>query len=143
MPDGSRFATLHLAISDATGDSAIFEYLGRQTDRSPRPQLPGYDQFTGIRPATRAERILEKHRGHHLPAGYQPGRRQVRPGLVLRERPFRKPTTSESPPQAYSALSVILLFLMAYPLPNFRKFPPHNGERYRIVRICSTSSNQV
>ena len=23
---------------------------------------------------------------------------------------------------------------MAYPLPNFRKFPPHNGERYRIVR---------
>lgn len=28
MPDGSRFATLHLAISDATGDSAIFEYLG-------------------------------------------------------------------------------------------------------------------
>ncbi len=27
MPDGSRLATLHLAISDATGDSAIFEYI--------------------------------------------------------------------------------------------------------------------
>ncbi|WAW09433.1 linear amide C-N hydrolase [Oxalobacter vibrioformis] len=27
LPDGSRFATLHLSISDATGDSAIFEYI--------------------------------------------------------------------------------------------------------------------
>lgn len=27
MPDGSRFATLHLSISDATGDNAIFEYV--------------------------------------------------------------------------------------------------------------------
>ena len=26
MPDGSRLATLHLSISDATGDCAIFEY---------------------------------------------------------------------------------------------------------------------
>ena len=28
MPDGSRLATLHLSISDASGDCAIFEYLG-------------------------------------------------------------------------------------------------------------------
>lgn len=28
MPDGSRLATLHLSVSDATGDSAIFEYAG-------------------------------------------------------------------------------------------------------------------
>jgi len=28
MPDGSRMATLHLSISDAGGDSAIFEYIG-------------------------------------------------------------------------------------------------------------------
>lgn len=28
MPDGSRMASFHLAISDGTGDSAIFEYLG-------------------------------------------------------------------------------------------------------------------
>lgn len=27
MPDGSRLATLHLSISDATGDCAIFEYV--------------------------------------------------------------------------------------------------------------------
>lgn len=27
MPDGLRLATLHLAISDATGDNAIFEYI--------------------------------------------------------------------------------------------------------------------
>ena len=28
MPDGSRMATLHLSVSDATGDNAIFEYVG-------------------------------------------------------------------------------------------------------------------
>lgn len=28
MPDGSRLATLHLSISDAEGDNAIFEYVG-------------------------------------------------------------------------------------------------------------------
>lgn len=27
MPDGSRMATLHLSISDVTGDNAIFEYI--------------------------------------------------------------------------------------------------------------------
>ncbi len=27
MPDGSRMATLHLSISDTTGDNAIFEYI--------------------------------------------------------------------------------------------------------------------
>lgn len=27
MPDGTRMATLHLSISDATGDNAIFEYI--------------------------------------------------------------------------------------------------------------------
>ncbi|MDD5361297.1 MAG: linear amide C-N hydrolase [Ignavibacteria bacterium] len=28
LPDGSRLATLHLAISDVSGDNAIFEYIG-------------------------------------------------------------------------------------------------------------------
>lgn len=28
MPDGTRMATLHLSISDETGDNAIFEYIG-------------------------------------------------------------------------------------------------------------------
>lgn len=28
MPDGTRMATLHLSISDADGDNAIFEYIG-------------------------------------------------------------------------------------------------------------------
>lgn len=27
IPDGSRMATLHLSLSDATGDNAIFEYI--------------------------------------------------------------------------------------------------------------------
>jgi len=32
MPDGSRVATLHLSISDATGDNAIFEYVDGKLD---------------------------------------------------------------------------------------------------------------
>lgn len=30
MPDGSRLATLHLSVSDATGGCAIFEYIGKK-----------------------------------------------------------------------------------------------------------------
>lgn len=30
MPGSDRYATLHLSISDATGDNAIFEYIGRK-----------------------------------------------------------------------------------------------------------------
>lgn len=32
MPDGSRMATLHLSLSDATGDNAIFEYVNGKLD---------------------------------------------------------------------------------------------------------------
>jgi len=32
MPDGSRMATLHLSISDASGDNAIFEYINGKLD---------------------------------------------------------------------------------------------------------------
>ncbi len=32
MPDGTRMATLHLSISDATGDNAIFEYVDGKLD---------------------------------------------------------------------------------------------------------------
>ncbi len=50
MPDGSRVATLHLSISDATGDNAIFEYLdGKLTvhhskDYNVMTNSPTYDQ---------------------------------------------------------------------------------------------------
>lgn len=50
MPDGSRVATLHLAISDASGDSAIFEYLnGKLTihhnkDYNVMTNSPTYDK---------------------------------------------------------------------------------------------------
>lgn len=32
MPDGTRMATLHLSISDATGNNAIFEYVDGKLD---------------------------------------------------------------------------------------------------------------
>ena len=40
MPDGSRLATLHLSISDATSDCAIFEYIGGK--------LTVYHDYEGI-----------------------------------------------------------------------------------------------
>lgn len=50
MPDGSRLATLHLSISDATGDCAIFEYIdGKLTvyhnsDYKVMTNAPTYDK---------------------------------------------------------------------------------------------------
>lgn len=50
MPDGSRMATLHLSISDAAGDNAIFEYIDGKLrihhDRSYRVMTnsPVFDQ---------------------------------------------------------------------------------------------------
>ena len=50
MPDGTRMATLHLSISDADGDNAIFEYIGGELkihhDKSyqVRTNSPVFDQ---------------------------------------------------------------------------------------------------
>ncbi|WP_428032712.1 linear amide C-N hydrolase [Ancylobacter sp.] len=50
LPDGSRLATLHMAISDPTGDSAVLEYIGgRQVIYHGRQHQvmtnsPSYDQ---------------------------------------------------------------------------------------------------
>lgn len=50
LPDGSRLATLHMAISDPTGDSAVIEYIGgRQIIHHGRQyqvmtNSPSYDQ---------------------------------------------------------------------------------------------------
>ena len=71
MPDGSRLATLHLSISDATGDCAIFEYTGgKLTVYHSNDQLPYLQQATGTK------RILEINRRIELPARNQPS---VRP----------------------------------------------------------------
>ncbi len=37
-------ANVHLAIEDASGDSAIIEYIGRQAGRAPRQRIPDHDQ---------------------------------------------------------------------------------------------------
>ncbi|MBF0576274.1 linear amide C-N hydrolase [Dysgonomonas sp. GY617] len=50
MPDGSRMATLHLSISDATGDNAIFEYINgklnihHSTEYKVMTNSPTYDK---------------------------------------------------------------------------------------------------
>lgn len=108
MPDGSRFATLHLAISDATGDSAIFEYLGGKLtvhhDRS-------YQVMTNS-PVFDQQLALNEYWKNIGGTTFLPGTNRAADRFVrassLRERRSRKPTTSESPPQAYSALSVTL-----------------------------------
>ena len=50
MPDGTRMATLHLSISDATGDNAIFEYIDGKLNIHNKPSYqvmtnsPVFDQ---------------------------------------------------------------------------------------------------
>lgn len=54
MPDGSRLATLHLSISDAEGDNAIFEYTNgkleifHSKDYNVMTNSPTYDQQIAI-----------------------------------------------------------------------------------------------
>ena len=43
-----RAGHVHLSISDASGDSAIFEYIERQAGDPPRPRVPGDDQLARL-----------------------------------------------------------------------------------------------
>ena len=140
MPDGSRLATLHLSISDATGDCAIFEYTGgkltvyHSKEYKVMTNSPTYNKQLALNEYWKSIGGLS-----FLPGTNRPSDRFARASFYINALP----QTDDVRIAIASVFSVILLFLMAYPLPNFRKFPPHNGERYRIVRICSTSSNQV
>ena len=44
-------ATVHLAIEDASGDSAIIEYVERQAGRPSRSRVPDHDQRPDLRPS--------------------------------------------------------------------------------------------
>ncbi len=141
MPDGSRLATLHLSISDATGDCAIFEYTGgkltvyHSKEYKVMTNSPTYNKQLALNEYWKSIGGLS-----FLPGTNRPSDRFARASFYINALP----QTDDVRIAIASVFSVIRnTSVMAYPLPNFRKFPPHNGERYRIVRICSTSSNQV
>lgn len=43
IPGTDKFTSLHLSISDAYGDNAIFEYIDGKPENPPRSYLCGYD----------------------------------------------------------------------------------------------------
>ena len=68
MPDGSRLATLHLSISDATGDCAIFEYTGGKLTVYHSKE---YKVMTNS-PTYNKQLVLEINRRIEFPARNQP-----------------------------------------------------------------------
>ena len=83
-PDGAA-GTVHLSISDAAGDSAIFEYVdgklvihhGRQYQVM--TNSPVYDQQLAL------DAYWKQIGGGHHAAGYQPRARPVRAGILLHQ----------------------------------------------------------
>ena len=57
LPNGAE-STLHLSLSDATGNSAIFAVCGRQAGDPSRAPVPGDDQLSHLRPADRDQHLL-------------------------------------------------------------------------------------
>ena len=84
MPNGSP-AQLHLAISDPTGDSAIFEYIGGKLIIHHGKQYPRDDQLAALRRPIGLECLLGGYR-LHIPSGDKPGARPLRARLVPDQR---------------------------------------------------------
>jgi penicillin V acylase-like amidase (Ntn superfamily) len=71
-PNG-RPGTVHLAISDPSGDSAIFEYVGGEARHPSRPPISGDDQLPALRSAARPRPLLAGNRRHGDAARHEPG----------------------------------------------------------------------
>lgn len=142
MPDGSRLATLHLSISDATSDCAIFEYTGgkltvyHSKEYKVMTNSPTYNKQLALNEYWKSIGGLS-----FLPGTNRPSDRFARASFYINALP----PTDDVRIAVASVFSVIRNTSVPYGIstPEFPEFPPHNGERYRIVRICSTSSNQV
>ena len=125
-PDCCRTATasqLHLAISDPSGDSAIFEYLGGKLVVHHGKQYhvmtnsPRYDQQLAL------NTYWEEHRRSDLPARHQPRRRPLRPRLVPDQgdpRQGRARTSSRAVPDgtyANQAVAEVMSVMRAVSVP--------------------------
>ena len=78
-----RPANMHLVISDATGDSAVFEYVAGQAGHPPRQAVPGDDQFAHLRQAVGDHGVLEGSGRHfEVPARHLARGRPIRAHLL-------------------------------------------------------------
>ena len=141
MPDGSRPATLHLSISDATGDSAIFEYIGGKLaihhDRaytvmtnSPvfEQQLALDDYWNGIGGLV------------FLPGTNRAADRFVRASFYIGAVP--EPTTSAMPQQPSPASSATYPCRWAFARRTNRTSPRPDGARWPTRKTESTITNR-
>ena len=96
MPDGSRLATLHLSISDATGDCAIFEYTGGKLTVYYSKEYKVNDQLPYLQQATGTKRILKSIGGLSLPRTNRPSDRFARASFYINALPQTDDENSHS-----------------------------------------------
>ena len=86
VPGEDRLATVHLAMSDASGDSAIVEYIAGEQVIHHFARLPGDDELADLRKAARDHRVLGGDRRRRDAARNQPRRGSLRARIVLYQR---------------------------------------------------------
>jgi penicillin V acylase-like amidase (Ntn superfamily) len=142
VPGESRFATLHLAMSDATGDSAIIEYIdGRLVIHHGRQ----YQVMTNS-PIFQEQLALNEY-------WRQIGGTVMLPGTNRASDRFARasfyvnaiPKTEDPVETIASVFSVIRNVSVPYGLttPTSRTFPRRGGGRWRTTRGSSTSLNPL
>ena len=135
MPDGSRPATLHLSISDATGDSAIFEYIGGKLaihhDRA-------YTVMTNS-PVFEQQLALDDYWNGIGGLVFLPTGSSAPPSI---SEPSPEPTTSAMPQQPSPASSATYPCRWAFARRTNRTSPRPDGARWPTRKTESTITNR-
>lgn len=134
IPGTERFTTLHLSISDAQGDNAVFEYIGGKLVVH---HDPSYVVMTNS-PVLRSN-LHWTNIGKGYPAQLCFPERTGRPtalfALPIIFTQYHRQATFAQPWQAFSVLSGTVPFLLVFLPKQSRTYPLPAGVPYRIRRI--------
>ena len=139
-PDG-RAGSVHLALSDPTGDSAIFEYVGGKLvihhgrEYQVMTNSPIYDQQLAL-----AAYWQQIGGTVMLPGTNQAADRFTRASFYINAIPKTSKAT-EAVASVFSVISQLLRTASVYPHPASPIFPPRSGAPSRITRISVTTSS--
>ena len=141
VPGEERLATLHLSMSDATGDSAIIEYIeGKQVIHHDRK----YQVMTNS-PAFEKQLALDEYwksiGGAVMLPGTNGAQQTVLHAPLSTSTQFPKMRARILPWRVCSALSEMFPFLMGYRPPTSPISLPHAGALSPTRREGSTTSN--
>jgi len=135
IPGTERFATLHLSISDATGDSAIFEYIDgdlvihHSREFNVMTNSPVFDQQLALNAYWQQIGGLTM-----LPGTNRAADRFVRPRSI--STPFQKPATLESAWPVCSASCAMHPFRTGFLRKKNPISHPPAGAPFRIIKTC-------